>query len=76
MEYTIQELKPYLYGLPWFGQEDFALQRFPTSAIPNLPLSLQELIHHPAGGMLHFQTRSEMIAIETFRPKDPIRDRF
>jgi lysophospholipase L1-like esterase len=76
MEYTIEDLTPFVFSLPWFGKEDFKLQRFPTSTLSNLPLSIQELAKHPAGGMLRFRTRSDVIAFETFRPKDPLRDRF
>jgi hypothetical protein len=76
MEYSIEALRPYVFGLPWFGIEDNKLQRFPTSKLSSLPTAIQELALHPAGGMLRFITRTDLIAFETFRPKDPIRDRF
>jgi hypothetical protein len=76
MEYSIQELKPYIFGLPWFGKEDYKLQRFPTSSLPHLPNPIQELATNPAGGMLRFRTRTELIAFETFRPETHHFDRF
>ena len=60
MEYSIRELAPYIFGLPWFGKEDFKLQRFPSSKLPLLPVSIQELSRHPSGGMLRFTTQSRI----------------
>nr|MDO8087000.1 SGNH/GDSL hydrolase family protein [Candidatus Sigynarchaeum springense] len=70
MEYSIEQLKPFVFGLPWFGVEDYKLQRFPTSSLPRLPEPVRHLATHPAGGVIRFKARAKLIALEIDRPKE------
>nr|MDO8113384.1 SGNH/GDSL hydrolase family protein [Candidatus Sigynarchaeota archaeon] len=71
MEYSGTNLQPFIYGLPWFGTEtDFKLQRFPTSTLPKLPVAVQHLATHPAGGVIRFRAQTKIIAFELNRPPE------
>ncbi len=72
MEYSIEQLKPYLYGLPWFGKEDHHLYRLPSSLHPKLTVDMQRLAKHTAGAVLRFRTRTKMIAFELDRTPEPL----
>ncbi|HME54000.1 MAG TPA: SGNH/GDSL hydrolase family protein [Candidatus Lokiarchaeia archaeon] len=64
MEYNIDELEPFIFGLPWFGKEDHELRRFPTSILPTLTTDMQRLVKHPAGAQIRFRARTELIAVD------------
>ena len=63
MDYSTEKLAPYIFGLPWLGKEDFKLQRFPTSALPQLTEQMQRLSTHTAGGVIRFRARTEVIGL-------------
>jgi GDSL-like lipase/acylhydrolase family protein/SGNH-like hydrolase/esterase family protein len=64
MEYSIEELKPYIFGLPWFGKENTRFYRFPSSSFDKLSEEMQRLAKHSAGAMIRFKAKTEIIALE------------
>ncbi|MFX0103098.1 MAG: SGNH/GDSL hydrolase family protein [Candidatus Hodarchaeota archaeon] len=72
MDYFIEQLTPFIFGLPWLGKEDCKLQRFPTSALPSLTEAMQMLSRHTAGGVIRFQSRTEVIGLEMNRDPEPL----
>ncbi len=72
MDYNIEQLKPYLFGLPWFGKEDYNLYRLPSSLHPKLSVDMQRLVKHTAGAVLRFHARTKMIAFELDRNPEPL----
>jgi lysophospholipase L1-like esterase len=64
MEYTIEELKPFIFGLPWFGKDDYNLFRLPKNCFSQLSEDMQRLCTFPAGGMLRFRAKTDIIVFE------------
>ncbi|MFX0099109.1 MAG: SGNH/GDSL hydrolase family protein [Candidatus Hodarchaeota archaeon] len=64
MDFTIEQLKPYIHGLVWFGVEDYKLIRFPTSKEDSLDPHLWDMSVMTSGVRIRFRTRCEVIGLE------------
>jgi lysophospholipase L1-like esterase len=72
MEYSIEQLKGYVEGLYWFGKENHALTRLPTSSFPQLRKDVAFLATNTTGGCIRFKTRTGTIGIEiVMQPSSP-----
>ncbi len=64
MEYTIEDLKDFIFGLHWFGRDDLELFRFPSSNFPELGPDITERAMKPSGARIRFQARTPFIGLE------------
>jgi|SRR5271157_2676158 len=76
MDYKVSDLKDYVRGLYWFGQEDYELTRFPTSSFPRLREDVAFLATNPSGGRICFRAQASGIGIELEYPPPRLYDRF
>jgi GDSL-like Lipase/Acylhydrolase family/N-terminus of Esterase_SGNH_hydro-type len=67
MEYSIEDLKPFIFGLPWFGEADWNLYRLPRSIIPNLSQDMQNHTKNAAGAMIRFKSKTKIIGFDIRR---------
>ncbi|MHA1734125.1 MAG: SGNH/GDSL hydrolase family protein [Promethearchaeota archaeon] len=76
MEYKIGDLDGYVFGLPWFGRDDHALTRFPSSAAARLGPDVWERALKPSGGRIRFSAKTSFVGLELDFPPVGTYDHF